>query len=350
MSLDELTGRSAKAGHGSVPTPALVAATIATTPAGREDIEVTMGGTLRTGPCRWTPVVIDGEMFTPARGDPCFVQQARRGEMVVVWWEPGDDREGSTVGLGGPAGPAGAAGATGATGPTGPAGATPETALVTARSWRLDESSGAALADAMGGSALTVSGGVTLQAEAVPSIVTVGGVAAQSVEFNGSNGHAQSSIAPSGLVGYGFYVGCWIRMLGASTTGVPLAYGTALNGWALLFTGSAWSMYRAGVGLVGTSSANYVVDQWYRLGVWCPPVGGSAAICVYIDGALVLTCSPFALTDDANDLLCLGSVGGGANWSNCRVLRVRVIRASTAGAAGLVARSDYMSQFAAVEF
>lgn len=100
MSLDHLTGRATRAGRSTQgPPPGLVAATIATTPAGGESVDVLIGGDAnqRTGPSVWTPIVVDGEMFTPARDDPCFVVQARKGEMVVVWWEPGDDRAGVAI-------------------------------------------------------------------------------------------------------------------------------------------------------------------------------------------------------------------------------------------------------------
>jgi microcystin-dependent protein len=72
----------------------LVEAMIATTPVASEEVDVLIGGIQRTGPCRWTPLVIDGALFTPARDDPCVVQQARDGHQVVVWWEPGDGRAG----------------------------------------------------------------------------------------------------------------------------------------------------------------------------------------------------------------------------------------------------------------
>ena len=100
MSLDNLTGRATRTGRAQasqvLPAGGLVAATIATTPAGGERVDVLIGGdaTQRTGPCVWSPVVIDGELFTPARDDPCFVTVARRGSSVVVWWEPGDGRAG----------------------------------------------------------------------------------------------------------------------------------------------------------------------------------------------------------------------------------------------------------------
>ncbi len=92
MNLDALIGT--RPGTASTAAGGLIAATIATTPAGRENVDVLIAGNQRTGPCVWSPVVIDGALFTPTRDDPCFVSQARRGEMVVVWWEPGDDREG----------------------------------------------------------------------------------------------------------------------------------------------------------------------------------------------------------------------------------------------------------------
>lgn len=99
MSLDNLTGRVGRSAPAGASPGGLVEATIATTPAGGEPVDVLIGGDARqrTGPCVWTPLVIDGEMFTPARGDPCFVQKARKGETVVVWWEPGDDREGVAI-------------------------------------------------------------------------------------------------------------------------------------------------------------------------------------------------------------------------------------------------------------
>lgn len=99
MDLSDLTGK--RPTNTTKPaTGALTEGEIASTPTGRQGVDVLLGGeqSQRTTDCSWTPVVIDGAVFTPVRGDPCFVEQSRKGEMIVVWWEPGDDRAGVAIG------------------------------------------------------------------------------------------------------------------------------------------------------------------------------------------------------------------------------------------------------------
>lgn len=70
----------------TAPIHGLVEARIATTALTPTDTVMVLVGDARqqTGPCVISP---RGELL-PSRGDRAYVQQARDGQTIVMWWEP----------------------------------------------------------------------------------------------------------------------------------------------------------------------------------------------------------------------------------------------------------------------
>ncbi len=201
----------------------------------------------------------------------------------------------------------------------GPAGVAPN------HRWRMDETTGTALADSVGSVGLTTSGSPTLNAGDVPA-VPASGVTPRFVTFDGVNDIAASAAAPSGLANYGLYIAAWLRQVGSGATGIPLAFGC----WSILyaFGSTRYSLNQTGVGEKGfTATGSVPVNRWVRVGVWCPPVGSSEPIRVMLNGTVVLNATGFTITANAADKLEVGG-SGVANYSRVDVARVVTIPAA----------------------
>lgn len=215
--------------------------------------------------------------------------------------------------------------------------------------WRFDEASGTTLADVAGGLVLTASGGPALAAGTVQPAAPLHGVLPNYILLDGSNDKLQSAAAPAGLTAYGFFFAAWFYHV-SGNNGVPFHYGTAANGWAWLYDSatSQLAMNRAGVGAIGaTGSGTVSTATWYRVGCWCPAAGVSTGMRLYLNGAFTASCTAFAPSTNASDILSIGCASGDTNFSNSRVARPLTVLTTVAATADLIAAADWAGQYTA---
>lgn len=212
--------------------------------------------------------------------------------------------------------------------------------------WRMDETSGTALADSgtATASGLTLSGaGAVLNAEDVPSYT---GITTHSVEM-ATNAKAVSGSQPSGLATYGFCMCFWWKPVVAGANGVIGGYGHTSSGIELQHLGSP---NQDKISVIANAATNLGLSAalgpgvWRRLCVWFPPSGSANTPILFVNGAFSLVGSSATITANASDHMVLGcdTSASGANFvPQTRYSRLNTVPCTTSGQVAHVAAADY---------